>query len=90
MTDRPTRELGLPRGCIGSTSLRELADALERLTDFHDARRGAHADRPCLRRIESQGDLVVAYVSTGPDIGGTWIRFALGPHGWAILDDHEP
>lgn len=69
MTNRATRDL-LPHGCISAGTLRSLADALIRLERWHRALSGNGSDRPCLRRIESEGDVVKAYVSVGPSIGG--------------------
>lgn len=84
MSDRPTRDLGLPFGCVSSGALRQLADAIDRLEDWHRAHAGANQDRPCLRRIEANGDAVVAHISTGPAVGGSWITLELGPHGWRV------
>ena len=83
----PTRDMHLPHGCIGPGSLRALADSLERLAEYHVSIGGSVQDRPCLRRIEAQGDRVVAYVSTGRAVGGSWFVYSLGPEGWKLEDD---
>jgi hypothetical protein len=45
---------------------------------------GKGSDLPCLRRVEMDDGLVVAHVSSGPDVGGHWYRFILGPNGWKM------
>lgn len=86
--DRPTRDLkgDLPFGCISPGALRELATAIERLDSYHHSVGGFKVDRPCLRRIEAQGDRVVAFVSTGPAVGGAWFIFELTPSGWLLRE----
>lgn len=74
-------------GCVTTGALRALAEAIDRLEAWHISRGGSMSDHPCLRRIEASGYDVMAHVSTGPPVGGTWIVFALGPNGWRIFDD---
>lgn len=80
-----TRDLNLPFGCINSGSLRALADAIDRLDAWHRSRGGRSADRPCLRRIESNGEHIQAHVSTGPAVGGEWLTLMLDPDGWTLV-----
>lgn len=78
----------LRRGCIGATTLRDLASMLDGLMKWHDVMDGAVPDAPCLRRVEMDGQHVTAHVSTGPDVGGSWYRFTLGPDGtWKLEDE---
>lgn len=79
--------MGLPIGCIGSGVLRDLADALDRLNEWHVTHKGAGMDRPCLRRIEANGDVVSAHISAGPPVGGSWIVLELTVFGWKIRDE---
>lgn len=84
MSAAATRDLGLPHGCIGPGALRGLADALDRLTAWHASAGGGRADRPCLRRLESNGDHITAHVSTGPDVGGSWTVLEFVDGSWLI------
>lgn len=83
VTDDPSAPL--PIGCIDSRALRMLAEALDRFEMWHHTYGGRNEDRPCLRRIESEGKRVIAHVSTGPAVGGTWERFTVGPNGWELV-----
>lgn len=76
----------LPAGCIGADALRSLADALDRLDTWQASFEHAKCqDRPCLRRVEHNGDQLRAYVSVGPNVGGSWFIFALARTGWYII-----
>ena len=71
----------LPFGCIHAHALRSLADAVDRLEHYHFDIGGTPADRPCLRRLESNLGTIIAHVSTGPAVGGSWVRLVLGHDG---------
>lgn len=75
---------GTIQGSITPTALRELAVTLERLAAWHASKGGTDVDAPCLRRIESSGPDVIAHVSTGPAVGGSWLRLSMGPYGWRM------
>ena len=76
----------MPFGCIGAVSLRALADVVERLDKRHEDMFGRAYDAPCLRRIECDGDRVVAHVSSGPAVGGTWFSFVLEAGDWKLIE----
>lgn len=77
----------LPIGCIASSHLRALADALEALESWHQSQGGDRGDTPCLRRLESNGGSVVAHISVGPPIGGHWERLELKDHSWILFEE---
>jgi hypothetical protein len=72
----------LPHGCITPEILRTLATVMEKLHKWHQEMRGSPIDTPCLRRIESDGDNIVATVHVGPPVGGKKEKFILHPSGW--------
>ena len=74
----------LPHGCISADDLHALANTLERLYKWHRSLSGRERDRPCLRRIGSDGDSILAHVSIGPEIGGYWETLELTPRGWRL------
>lgn len=57
--------LTLPHGCINATSLRSLANALDRLAAFHVDRGGPAPDAPCLTEVHVEGRGVIAKISSG-------------------------
>lgn len=69
IVDDPDSAL-LPYGCIDPDALRALADMMVKLRTWHAMMMGAKLDAPCLRRVESVGDRIIAYVHVGPSIGG--------------------
>ncbi len=82
---RGTRDFRLPAGCIGTESLRELANAIDSLEQWLETLGGARSDRLCLRRVDVEYGDVVAHVSSGPDVGGVWMKLILTPFGWRQL-----
>jgi len=79
----------LPHGCILADHLRHLAD-VEKLAEWHRSMSGAGPDTPCLRRIEAVGDSIVAHISVGPPVGGSWEKFVLTGSGWRLVTDDLP
>jgi hypothetical protein len=82
---RGTRDFRLPTGCIGAESLRTLANAIDGLDQYLGGLGGARSDRLCLRRVDVEYGEVVAHVSSGPDVGGVWMKLILTPYGWRHL-----
>lgn len=76
--DAPT----LPHGCINIEALEALAVTMAKLDDYHLEHDGVQRDRPCLRRLESADGVITAHVSSGPAIGGSWIRLELVRGKW--------
>lgn len=77
------------KGCIPPDSLRDLAIVMDGLVKWHDKMDGRPSDLPCLRRVEMDDGRVLAHVSSGPDIGGHWYRFLLGPLGWKLEEEER-
>lgn len=76
----------MPFGCIQAKNLLKLAKVLENLELWHMNLKGDPRDHPCLRRIESSDGAILAHVSIGPAIGGTWIHLTLSPAGEWEMD----
>lgn len=75
----------LPTNCITSDALVALASAMDWLADMHNSMKGLPRDAPCLRRIEAGTDgRVDAHISTGPAVGGSWVRLTLRNGVWEM------
>lgn len=74
----------LPIGCINAHALRSLAVSIDWLEQWHVSQGGKSCDHPCLRRIESTDNQIIAHVSSGLPVGGEWFRFTLTKNGWRV------
>jgi hypothetical protein len=76
----------LPIGCINAQALIDLAKSMRALEEHHKRLSGSTQHTPCLRRIESSDGKIVAHVSTGPAVGGSWHRlvYSQAYHMWSF------
>ena len=84
--DDPDADM-LPHGCITPSIIRSLADLMLWLEEHHVSMRGLKNEMPCLRRVESTADGIVATVHVGPAIGGVREKFILheGAERWRFM-----